>query len=141
MLFILKALLIVAKHKLKEKSEAGWAEPRFRKPKWRSLLIVVTDEPVGSCGNPAAGGASRSCNANQEERVAARRRDACDMTGEMRITPGIERDGWSIEDRLGVLAGIADQSAGNGRDRAGGAAECGSVDDQCVDLEGSRSAG
>src|SRR5262249_31662968 len=103
---------------------------------YRALVLsVARGRAVRARRDPAAERTRRVHDADQEERVVTRGRDARELTHEARVAPGAQRDGGRVERDLGVLANVADEGALDLVDRPRSSAERGSVDHQPVDLE------
>src|SRR4029453_13190484 len=107
----------------------------------KSAPPLVPGGALGSGGNPGAAGAVRVLgirdgrDADQEEGAGARGRNVVDLPEERRATLPVDGHVARIEGNLGLIAGIADQRAGDRVHRAGSAAEALSVDDESTDLE------
>ena len=89
-----------------------------------------------ACGcDPTASRTGWGRNSDEEQRVVAGGRDARDLAGEVSVTLRAERNGGCVENGGRRGAGIANQGAGDGRNRAGRAAGIAAIEDQAIHVK------
>src|SRR5262249_50363865 len=91
---------------------------------------LVFDVALTRGCDPTASCARGNRNTDEEQGVVAGRRDAGNLTGEVSVALRAESDRGCVEDGGRRRAGVANESAGDGRNRAGRAGCIAAVEDQ-----------